>query len=183
MRLWQLANPRLWTCGGQHWLRKSTCLIRSIFDEALKPVTILLLLAAIAILTMLLAWLRERRLRRRSALLAEILDLADALERELLECRARLREIPALAASLLPSEQLSARAILTAEPQVQEALRDLLGHRLWLKDHAATASIDELIPARDALAATRSSLADQLERLARARADIKLTRATTPTQL
>lgn len=136
-------------------------------------VTIILPVAAILLLVMMFAWLRERRLRHRSVLLAQILDLADALERELLECRARLREIPALAASLLPSEQLSARAILTAEPQVQEALRDLLGHRLWLKEHAATASIGELVSARDALATTRSSLADQLVRLARVRADVE----------
>lgn len=122
---------------------------------------------------MLFAWLRERRLLRRPQLLAEILDLADALERELLECRARLRELPALAASLSPSEQLSARATLAAEPQVQDALRDLLAHRLWLKEHADQASIEELVSARDALAVTRTSLAVQLARLAKVRADFE----------
>ncbi len=145
------------------------------------PLTILILpLAALAILTMLLAWLRERRLHRRSVLLAQILDLADALERELLECRARLREIPALAAALSPAEHVSARATLAAEPQVQDALRDLLAHRLWLKDHASTASFDDLTRARDALIATRMALADQLARLASARAEVEQTRAAQP---
>lgn len=137
--------------------------------------TIYLLIAAGLSLLILLAWLRERRLRRKPQLLAEILDLADALERELLECRARLREIPALAASLSPSEQLSARATLAAEPQVQDALRDLLAHRLWLKENASEASIDELVSARDALVATRTSLAAQLARLADVRADFEHT--------
>jgi hypothetical protein len=138
-------------------------------------VTILFISGAALVLLLLAGWQRERRLRRKPLVLTEILDLADALERELLECRARLREIPALAASLSPSEQLSARATLAAEPQVQDALRDLLAHRLWLKDHAADASIGELVSARDALAATRASLNAQLARLAHVRADFEQT--------
>ena len=138
--------------------------------------TILLVCAALAAAIMLLAWARERSLRRKPRLLAEILDLADALERDLLECRARLRELPALTAHLPPSDQLSARATLAAEPQVQDALRDLLAHRLWLKDHADGATLVELGHARDALVATRSSLETQLARLADVRADFEHTR-------
>ena len=133
---------------------------------------ILVICVVVAALAMLLAWRRERALRRRPRLLTEILDLADALERELLECRARLREIPALIASLPPAEQRSARATLAAEPQVQDALCDLLAHRLWLKQHADDASLEQLRSARDALAATRASLAQQLGRLAEARGDL-----------
>jgi hypothetical protein len=134
-------------------------------------VTILLACAVLALLGLLAARRRERRLLRQRDLLGEILDLADALERELLECRARLREVPALAAATLSaSEQLSARATLAAEPQVQDALRDLLAHRLWLKQNSAHASEAELSSARDALAATRASLALQMERLADVRA-------------
>jgi len=139
--------------------------------------------AAVVALGLVFAWRRERRLLRRRVLLTEILDLADALEQELLECRARLREVPALAAAALsPAEQVSARATLAAEPQVQEALRDLLAHRLWLKQHAANASDTELVAARDALDATRGTLARQLERLADVRADVEQTRATVAAQ-
>lgn len=134
---------------------------------------ILLACAAVAALLLLYFIWREQRLRRRRELLVGIMDLADALERELLECRARLREVPALAASL----PLSARATLTAEPLVQDALRDLLAHRLWLKEHADRAPPTELLRAHAALAATRASLAHQLGRLADVRADLAEARA------
>lgn len=142
--------------------------------------TILLATAAILLSLVALAWLRERRLQGKPRLLKEILDLADALERELLECRARLREIPALAATLPPAEQLSARSTIAAEPQVQDALRDLLAHRLWLREHAAGASITELQSARDALVATRGALSGQLARLADVRAEFERTRTKLP---
>ncbi|HEX5121681.1 MAG TPA: hypothetical protein VFV97_00445 [Rhodanobacteraceae bacterium] len=121
--------------------------------------------------------LRERKLRRRPLLLAAIMDEADALETELHECRARLREIPALVATLPPSAQLSARATLVAEPQVQAALRDLLAHRLWLKENSETATIPELESARGALAAAKSALAAQLDRLAEVRSELEAARS------
>lgn len=141
------------------------------------PVDYLLLVPAALLLLALPAWWRERRLRRRTQLLGEIFDLADALENELLECRARLREVPALTTLLPAAGEVSANATLTAEPQVQDALRDLLAHRLWLKEQAASASETQLLAARDALAATRSALARQLTRLAEVRADLAHTRA------
>ena len=122
-------------------------------------------------------WLRERVLRRRPRLLAEVMDQADALERELYECRTRLREIPALVATLPPSAPLSARATLVAEPQVQAALRDLLSHRLWLKEHASTATLVELRNAHAALATAKAALTTQLERLAEVRAELEAARA------
>ncbi|MBN8726801.1 MAG: hypothetical protein J0H15_03755 [Xanthomonadales bacterium] len=130
-------------------------------------------IASILVLVALAVYWRERGLRRRTQLLAEIFDLADALERELLECRARLREVPALAKPLPGAgAQLSASATLAAEPQVQDALRDLLAHRLWLREHAADAPVPKLLAARDALAETRAMLVRQLERLADVRADL-----------
>lgn len=139
-------------------------------------VTILLATAVVILLLAVFVCLRARRLQGKPRLLAEIMDLADALERELLECRARLREIPALAATSSPAEQLSARSTIAAEPQVQDALRDLLAHRLWLKENAQSASIAELKSARDALASTRIALAAQLVRLADVRAEFEQTR-------
>lgn len=134
----------------------------------------LIAIAIVAVLTIAGLWLRARRKPR---LLAAIMDEADALEQELHECRARLREIPALVTSLPPSAQLSARATLVAEPQVQAALRDLLAHRLWLKEHAATASLGELESARTALIGAKASLATQLERLSEVRAQLETARA------
>ena len=151
-------------------------------DTEAKSLIYLIVSAVVAALIVAgLAW-RDRQLRRKPRLLAEIMDEADALEYELHECRARLREIPALVAALPPSDQLSARATLVAEPQVQAALRDLLSHRLWLKEHAATATLAELESARAALAGAKSALATQLERLADVRADVEQTRATAAAQ-
>ena len=138
----------------------------------------LIAIAAAAALTVAAVWLRALQLRRKPRLLAAVMDEADALEHELYECRARLREIPALVTALPPSAQLSARATLVAEPQVQAALRDLLAHRLWLKEHAATASLRELESARGALTTAKAALATQLERLAEVRADLEMARAT-----
>lgn len=127
-----------------------------------------LLLAPIVIVV----WVRERRLGARTHALRSILDHADALEEELQECRARLREIPALVSQLPPSISLSAHATLTAEPEVQAALHDLLQHRLWLRQHGADASLDELRSAAAALVRSRDKLALQLERLGEVREEL-----------
>jgi hypothetical protein len=128
----------------------------------------ILLLAPIPIVI----WLRERRWSARARELRNILDHADALESELQDCRARLREIPALVSHLPPSTSLSAHATLTAEPQVQAALHDLLQHRLWLRQHGADASIEELRTAAAALIHSRGKLAVQLDRLTEVRAEL-----------
>jgi chaperonin cofactor prefoldin len=120
-----------------------------------------LLLAPIPIFV----WLRERRLGARTRELRSVLDHADALEQELQECRTRLREIPALVSHLPPAISLSAHATLTAEPEVQAALHDLLQHRLWLRQFGADASLAELKAASAALVHSREKLALQLNRL------------------
>ena len=132
-----------------------------------------LVLAPIA----LVVWWRERGWSRRTRALRSILDDADALERDLQDCRARLREIPALVNGLAPSTALSAHATLAAEPQVQQALHDLLQHRLWLREHAADASESDLRAAANALAESRRTLATQLERLAEVREELASARA------
>ncbi|MEZ5462159.1 hypothetical protein [Dokdonella sp.] len=128
-----------------------------------------LLLAPIVIVV----WLRERHLSARTNALRSVLDHADALENELQECRARLREIPALVSQLPPSISLSAHATLTAEPEVQAALHDLLQHRLWLRQYGADASLDELRTAAAALVRSRDKLASQLERLGEVRQELE----------
>jgi hypothetical protein len=147
-----------------------------------RPLIYLIAVVVIAAVGAAALVVRERRMRRRPRLLGEIMDEADALERELHECRSRLREIPALVTSLPPSAQLSARATLVAEPQVQAALRDLLSHRLWLREHGTTATLAELESARGALAGAKEALATQLERLADVRADLEAARAAQATR-
>ena len=153
---------------------------RALQTKGPEVLPLIYVIASVTVAVLLIAgfWLRERRLRRRPRLLAEVMDEADALERELYECRARLREIPALVTALPPSAQLSARATLVAEPQVQAALRDLLSHRLWLKEHAPTATLVELESAREALSTAKAALTTQLGRLAEVRAELESARTT-----
>jgi hypothetical protein len=132
-----------------------------------------LLIAALLLAPLpIVIWFRERRMAARTRTLREVLDNADALEGELQECRARLREIPALVSRLPPSISLSAHATLTAEPEVQAALHDLLQHRLWLNQHGADASLEALQSARDALVHSRERLSSQLDRLGKVREEL-----------
>jgi hypothetical protein len=133
-----------------------------------------LLIAAVLLAPLVIVvWLRERHLAARTRELRSVLDLADALENELQECRARLREIPALVSHLPPAISLSAHATLTAEPEVQAALHDLLQHRLWLKQFGAEASLKALRSASAALIQSRQKLAIQLERLGEVRGELE----------
>jgi hypothetical protein len=135
--------------------------------------TILIGLVAVAGTLVLTAAVYRHRLVTRTRILGEILDLADRSERDLHECRTRLREVPSLVKAWSGSSEVSARATLAAEPEVQAGLRELLAHRLWLKDHGATASLAELRRARDALARAQSALSGQIGELAAARDDLE----------
>lgn len=114
---------------------------------------------ALAVAVLLLA-LRERRLRARRDLLRQVLDLADSFENQLMQCRAQLRAMPTA------GTPASTEAVLDA------GLRDLLAHRLWLKNESAQAALPALAAARDALAAAQQALQPQLQRLNQARADL-----------
>ena len=128
-----------------------------------------LLLTPVAIVV----WMRERHMAARTRELRKVLDLADALENELQECRKRLREIPAMVSRLPPAISLSAHATLTAEPEVQAALHDLLQHRLWLKQFGAEASLKALEASSEALDKSRQKLAIQLKQLGDVRQDLQ----------
>lgn len=133
------------------------------------------LLIAALLLTpvVVVVWVRERHLAARARELRRVLDHADALENELQECRRRLREIPAMVSRLPPAISLSAHATLTAEPEVQAALHDLLQHRLWLKQFGADASLQALKAASAALDTSRQKLAIQLQQLGEVRHDLE----------
>lgn len=76
-------------------------------------------------------------------------------------------------------EEMSADAdfALAADHKVQAALRDLLQHRLWIKQHAADAPQAELDTAVQALAQSRLSMAQQLERLANVADELRAAQA------
>jgi len=137
-----------------------------------------LLVAALAACVLLVAlWAGDRRQRRRQHAIRTLLDGADTLEAQLQECRERMQHLRDMLV-ILP-EEMSARAdsALAADTKVQAALKDLLAHRLWIKQHAATATLEQLDAARDALTQSAKTLAALLERLAEIAADLQRAQA------
>ena len=137
----------------------------------------LLIVVFAAALLLLPPWLRTRRLRQRENMIRALLDGADALEARLQECRSRMQSLKEMLVAL--PEEMSERAntALSADDKVDAALKDLLAHRLWIQQNAATATLQELEAARVALAQSGATLQAQLDRLAAISDDLQRARA------
>lgn len=104
----------------------------------------------------LLAWLlfgRHRRTRHQREV-RHLLDAADALEARLRTARS---EITAVAGDR------------NGDP-VQDAMREMLRQRLWLREHGGEASVGELRQVRDSIEDARRRIDHQLSRVREARA-------------
>jgi predicted nuclease with TOPRIM domain len=141
-------------------------------------VVYLLIVALLAALVGTTLWLREVYLRRRQLTIRALLDGADAVESQLQACRDRMQRLRSQL-SILP-EEMSARAdnALSADAKVQAALRDLLAHRLWIQQHAETASIAQFDAARIALDQSAKTLDALLQRLDDAASQLERAQAT-----
>lgn len=139
--------------------------------------TWLIIIAVCLVLAVLGLWLRERGVRGRENAIRALLDGADALESRLQECRERMLHLRDMLI-VLPDE-MSARAdsALQADTKVQAALRDLLAHRLWIQQHAGSASLRELGQAQQALEQSGATLQAQLDRLAAISTDLQRAQA------
>ncbi|MCD9028408.1 hypothetical protein LDO26_09315 [Luteimonas sp. BDR2-5] len=115
--------------------------------DVLLPLLGVLLAATIAIVAA-----ARRRVHRRRAAFAQVLDAADALE-------ARLR---------LARAETGTVAGTDGDP-VREALQEMLRQRLWLQQHGASASPATLDTMRASIEAARGRLEQQLQRIADAR--------------
>jgi chromosome segregation ATPase len=141
-------------------------------------VVYLLIVALLAALVGTTLWLREVYLRRRQLAIRALLDGADAVESQLQACRDRMQRLRSQL-SILP-EEMSARAdnALSADAKVQAALKDLLAHRLWIQQHAETATIAQFDAARIALDQSAKTLAALLQRLDDAASQLERAQAT-----
>lgn len=124
----------------------------------------------IAIVALLLAGLvflltRERRWHRREQALRVLLDEADALEAGLLICRERMQTLRSMLVDFPEEMTVDADEALAADDKVQAALRDLLQHRLWIRQQAEAADQTALDTAVSALRQSRRSVDGQLQRL------------------
>jgi predicted nucleic acid-binding Zn-ribbon protein len=108
---------------------------------------------------------RALKNNRRDTTLRDLLDGADALEEQLHECRERMKKLQSLLAQLPSDMTGSAMSSLDPEGQVKTALRDVLAHRLWIKQNGATATQKELDEARDAIRKSSDQLGAQLRKL------------------
>jgi uncharacterized protein HemX len=105
-------------------------------------------------------WRQERRNRA----IQTLLDDADLLEARLLETRARMRELEGMLGRLPADITENARASLASEAGIQDAMKRVLSHRLWIRENAGTAPVSKL---REVAATTRKSLAQLEQQLAR----------------
>ncbi len=133
----------------------------------------LVLVAIAATLLLLLAWLRERHWKRHERAIRTLLDGADALEAQLQDCRQRMQRLRGML-TILPEEMSAdANTALSADTKVKAALKDLLAHRLWIKQHAADASLQQLDAARSALDQSGTTLKALIERLTTITTDLE----------
>jgi hypothetical protein len=123
------------------------------------------IVAASSLLLLSYAVFRQQVLARRHRAMRRILDGADALEAQLLQCRARMQQLKTMLVALPEEMSADANTALTADDKVQAGLRDLLAHRLWIKQHAGAATRAELDAACAAIDQSREVLAAQLARL------------------
>jgi prefoldin subunit 5 len=117
--------------------------------------------ALVALLGLAL-WLRERMLNRRGRALRDLLDGADALEGQLQDYRRRMLSLRQTLAQLPSDMTAPAMASIDPDRQVKTALREILAHRLWIKQHSNSATQRELDQAVAALNRSRTQLASQL---------------------
>ncbi len=110
-----------------------------------------------------------RRLIQRAGSLRQLLELADRLEADLKSCRARLQQAHAVM-SLNPD--LPAASEQEASHAVDAGLRALLQQRIWIRDHAPTASQGELDAAIRSMDQTRERLQPLLQALGQAQSEL-----------
>lgn len=132
---------------------------------------ILALIAAFALVG-LIAWLPFHRAASRERALIRLLEGADQLEALLQQTRQRMTAMQDVVGRMPSDIGAVARASLDADQRVQQALRDLLEHRLWISRHGAGASLAELKHAEAAMARARQTISSQLSRLERAGAEL-----------
>lgn len=127
--------------------------------------TVLLAVVFALSVVMLAASIPFIRLARRQRALLSLLQAADEFEQLLHRTRDQMVAMQALVDRLPSDINGEAQASLQNPQGVQNALRDLLEHRLWISRHASAASLADLQKAVAALERARQPVAAQLLRL------------------
>ena len=122
---------------------------------------------AIGAVALLAVVLRQRSLRRERSL-RHLLDRADALESLLHRTRDRMNEMRRVVDRVPSDIAARAHASLDAQTQVQQGLRDVLEHRLWIARHGLTASQKELDTACGAMDRAYANIGAELAEVTQA---------------
>lgn len=112
------------------------------------------------------------RARARHRVFVRLLDSADELEKILHKARDRMKSMRRVVGRVAPDIGAQAQASLDADDQVQQGLRNVLEHRLWIAKHAETASVAELREAVLAMERSYGQIAIRLQQLESAGAEL-----------
>lgn len=125
----------------------------------------ILIIGLVSLAIVLPMFWRHRGLLRRQRTLARMLDLADEIERLLGRSQERMAAMRPIVQRVPADIAAEAQASLESSLPIREAKRDILQHRLWIQQHGASASQQELDLACAALARVSVRLDSQLAEL------------------
>lgn len=117
------------------------------------PAAPLLIVAVVATVLAIAIYRRSRRVSPHQQAVRDVLDAADALEDRLRTARAELEAIAGEGGT----------------GAIANALKEMLRQRLWLRDHGAGATPQQLLDVRAAIDDARKQIDDQLALIERAR--------------
>lgn len=137
------------------------------------------ILLGLIILVSLLLWYQRGKAKRRSNGLFRLLDLADDMERLLNLSQKRMQAMQTVVGRVPSDIGAVATAALDSSEKIKAVKRDLLQHRLWIQQHSETASQQEIDHACTALTRSRDRIAEQLQALENAGADLVQATAST----
>ena len=140
---------------------------------------IFLILLGLIIVVSLILWQLRNKAKRRSKALFGLLDLADDMERLLNLSQKRMQAMQTVVGRVPSDIGAIATAALDSSEKIRVAKRDLLQHRLWIQQHSESASQEEIDKACTALARSRDRIAEQLDALENAGADLVQATAST----
>lgn len=121
-------------------------------------------LLSVGTIASLLLW-KSWQIRRRNSVIRGMLDDVDQVEKRLLDCRERLREIDNLLGRLPPDITPDARAALNNESNIRPALKIILQYRLWIREHAQKSSLKNLSNVSESIRTSLHQLNSQIMRL------------------
>jgi hypothetical protein len=108
---------------------------------------------------------RHHAMQKHAKALRMLLDAVDNLEAQIHDYKNRMTQLKTLLTQL-PSDMTSPELIhWDAQTQAQNALRDVLSHRLWIKQESDTAPLAEIDKAIQAVHRSHEKIAHHLQQL------------------